>query len=39
MNRLNPVRINYNNYSQQDDYTGDGLINVFKSMFNSGAKK
>ena len=37
MNRLNPVRINYSNYSQNQD--GDGLTNVFKSMFNSAAKK
>ena len=37
MNRLNPVRINYNNYSQ--DTMGDGLSNAFKSMFNSAAKQ
>ena len=37
MNRLNPVRINYHNYSQ--DTMGDGLSNVFKSMVNSAAKK
>ena len=37
MNRLNPVRINHSNYSQYQD--GDGLSNVFKSMFNSATKK
>ena len=36
MNRLNPVRINYINFSQET--TGDGLSNVFNSMFNSAAK-
>ena len=35
--RLKPVRINYNSYSQ--DTIGDGLSDVFKSMFNSAAKQ
>ena len=35
MNRLNPVRINQSNYSQD----GDGLSNVFRSMFKSATKK
>ena len=37
MNRLNPIRINQSNYSQDQD--GDGLSNVFKSMFKSATKK
>ena len=32
--RLKPVRINYNNYPQD----GDGLTDIFKSMFNTAAK-
>ena len=35
--RLKPVRINYNNYSQ--DTMGADLSDVFKSMFNSAVKK
>ena len=35
MNRLNPVRINQSNYSQD----ADGLSNVFRSMFQSASKK